>query len=57
MKDKEFEKLYQKKLEEMKKSFDREKYCCEEKSDMLELFKLKVEEFDNFLKTRKLKVG
>ena len=50
MEEKEFDKLYCKKLEEMEKSFDREEYCCEEKSDVLELLKLKIEKFNNFLK-------
>ena len=53
MEEKEFKKLYYKKLEEMEKSFDREKYFLEERSDVIELLKLKVEEFDNFLKNEK----
>ena len=47
---KEFEKLYMEKLEEMEKQYDREEYCCECESDVLELFGLKIEELDDFLK-------
>ena len=53
MEEKEFKKLYKEKLEEMEKQYDREKYCCENEKDMLELLKLKIEEFDNFLKMRR----
>ena len=38
----------------MEKQYDQEKYCCEEKSDVLELFNLKVEELDNFLKNEEI---
>ena len=38
----------------MEKSCDREKYCREEKSGMLELLKLETEEFDKFLKNEKI---
>ena len=39
---KKFDKLYCKKLEEMEKSFDKEEYCLEEKTDVIELLKLKL---------------
>ena len=54
MEYKEFDKLYVEKLEEIEKQYDQEKYFCEEKSDVLELFKLKVEELDNFLKNEEI---
>ena len=54
MEDKEFKKLYSKNLESMEKSFDREQYVLEERTDLIELIKLKVEEFDNFLKNEKI---
>ena len=38
----------------MEKSFDREKYFLEERSDVIELLKLEVEEFENFLKNEKV---
>ena len=45
-----FDKLYIKKLKEMEVKYDREKYCCESESDVLELFELKIEELNDFLK-------
>ena len=46
---KKFDKIYCKKLEEIK-SFYEEEYFLKEKTDLIELLKLKVEKFDNFLK-------
>ena len=38
----------------MEKSFDREKYFLESEDDVLELFKLKTEEFDYFLEDEEI---
>ena len=50
----EFEKLFVNKIEEFEKSFNREKYFLEEKTEILELMKLKIEEFSYFLKNEKI---
>lgn len=49
MEPKEFQKLYNTRLEEMEKSVDEEKYFCEESEDMLNLLDLKSEELSKFL--------